>query len=176
MGFDEQLETDAEPTLREGAWVAPSADVVGDVELGQDASVWYNCVLRGDIAPIRVGADTNIQDLTVVHVDVDRPCLIGDRVGVGHRAIVHGCRVGDDALIGMGAVVLTDAVVGEGSLVAAGAVVTEGMEVPPNSLVVGVPGKVIREVDDELRERMGLTVSHYRELKEGHREERWREG
>lgn len=174
MGFDEELETDAVPDVHESAWVAPSADVIGDVELGPDTSVWYNCVLRGDIAPIRVGRDTNIQDLTMVHVDVDRPCVIGDGVGIGHRAIVHGCEVRDDALIGMGAVVLTDAVVGEGSLVAAGAVVTEGMEVPPGSLVVGVPGKVIREVDDELRERMGLTVAHYRELKEAHREERWR--
>ena len=175
MGFEEELGTDPEPSVHESAWVAPSADVIGDVELGENASVWYSCVLRGDIAPIRVGADTNIQDLTMVHVDVDRPCVIGERVGIGHRAIVHGCEVHDDATIGMGAVVLTDAVVGEGSLVAAGAVVTEGMEVPPNSLVVGVPGKVIREVDDGLRERMGLTVSHYRALKEAHREGRWRQ-
>lgn len=174
MGFEEELDTAAEPSLHEGAWVAPSADVIGDVELGENASVWYSCVLRGDIAPIRVGADTNIQDLTMVHVDADRPCLIGERVGIGHRSIVHGCEVRDDALIGMGAVVLSDAVVGEGSLVAAGAVVTEGMEVPPGSLVVGVPGKVIREVDDELRERMGLTIDHYRELKEAHRDGRWR--
>lgn len=172
----DDLPTERAPRIPETAFVAPSADVVGDVVLGEDASVWYQCVLRGDIAPIRVGARTNIQDLTMVHVDVDRPCVIGDRVGVGHRSIIHGCEIGDDCLVGMGAIVLSDAVIGSGSLVAAGAVVTEGMEVPPNSLVVGVPGKVIRDVDDDLRERMRLTVEHYRELKEGHRSGRWRSG
>lgn len=173
MTFEEEITTGGEPRVPESAWVAPSADVVGDVELGEDASVWYQCVLRGDIAPIRVGRSANIQDLTMVHVDVDQPCVIGDEVGIGHRAIIHACEVRDGALIGMGAIVLSGAVVGEGALVAAGAVVTEGMEVPPDSLVVGVPGKIIREVDDALRERMRLTVAHYTELKEGHRTGRW---
>ncbi len=176
MTFEEEITTRREPRVPESAWVAPSADVVGDVELGEEVSVWYQCVLRGDIAPIRVGRETNIQDLTMVHVDVDQPCLIGDEVGIGHRAIIHACEIGDGALVGMGAIVLSGAVVGEGALVAAGAVVTEGMEVPPDSLVVGVPGKVIREVDDTLRERMRLTVDHYRELKEGHRAGRWTGG
>lgn len=176
MTFADELETRTEPRIPESAFVAPSADVVGDVELGEEASVWYQCVLRGDIAPIRVGAETNIQDLTMVHVDVDTPCLIGDRVGIGHRAIVHGCQVRDDALVGMGAVVLSGAVVGEGALVAAGAVVTEGMEVPAGALAAGVPAKVIRDVDEELRRRIRLTVSHYRELKEGHRSGRWTAG
>lgn len=170
----EDLSTDRGPRLAAGAWVAPSADVVGDVELGEDASVWYQCVLRGDIAPIRIGAETNIQDLTMVHVDVDRPCNIGARVGIGHRAIIHACDLEDDCLVGMGAIVLSHAVIGSGSVIAAGAVVTEGMEVPPDSLVVGVPGKVIRPVDDPLRERMRLTIAHYRQLKEGHRAGRWR--
>lgn len=173
-GFEHELTTRARPVVPESAWVAPSATVVGDVELGEEASVWYGCVLRGDIAPIRIGAETNVQDLTVVHVDVDRPCLIGDRVGIGHRAIVHACTIGDGSLIGMGAVVLSHVEIGEGSLVAAGAVVTEGMEVPPDSLVVGVPGKVIREVDEALRERMKLTITHYRALKDEHRRGRWR--
>lgn len=173
MSFRDELTTDREPRVHETAWVAPSADVVGDVRLEAESSVWYQSVLRGDIAPIRVGRETNIQDLTMVHVDVDTPCLIGDRVGVGHRAVIHGCRIEDDALVGMGAIVLSNAVVGQGSLIAAGAVVTEGMEVPPDSLVAGVPGKVIREVDDTLRKRIALTVEHYRELKEGHREGRW---
>lgn len=172
----DDLPTEREPRIDASAYVAPSADVVGDVEVGEGASVWYQCVLRGDIAPIRIGAQTNIQDLTMVHVDVDRPCLIGARVGVGHRAIIHGCEIEDDCLVGMGAIVLSGAVIGSGSLVAAGAVVTEGMEVPPDSLVVGVPARVIRDVDDELRERMRLTVEHYRELKEGHRSGRWRAG
>ena len=174
MGFDEELTTRERPAIAESAWVAPSADVIGDVELAEHASVWYGCVLRGDIAPIRVGAQTNIQDLTTVHVDEGLPCRIGERVGIGHRAIVHGCTIGDGALIGMGAIVLSGCEIGEGSLVAAGAVVTEGKEVPPNSLVVGVPGKVVREVDDALRERMELTVSHYRALKDGHGSGRWR--
>ena len=173
MTFQEDLSTRSEPRIAGSAWVAPSADVVGDVELEEGASVWYQCVLRGDIAPIRVGRSTNIQDLTMVHVDVDRPCVIGDEVGIGHRAIVHACEIGDGALVGMGAIVLSGAVIGEGALVAAGAVVTEGMEVPPDSLVVGVPGRIIREVDDGLRERMRLTVEHYEALKEGHRAGRW---
>jgi len=165
--------TRAAPRVSESAFVAPSADVIGDVELGEHASVWYQCVLRGDIAPIRVGERTNIQDLTMVHVDPDTPCLIGDRVGIGHRAIVHACTIEDDCLIGMGAIVLSGATIGRGSLVAAGAVVTEGMEVPPESLVVGLPGKVIRQVDDRLRKRMRRTVEDYERLKEGHRDGRW---
>lgn len=174
MSFIDDLETRSTPTVPESAYVAPSADVVGDVELGENASVWYQCVLRGDIAPIRVGARTNIQDLTMVHVDTGLPCVIGDRVGIGHRCVIHGCEIRDDALVGMGAIVLSEAVVGEGALVAAGAVVTEGMEVPPGSLVAGVPGRVIRQVDDGLRERIEQTVTHYEALKEGHREGRWR--
>ncbi len=169
----EELTTRASPSIADSAFVAPSADVIGDVELAEDASVWYQCVLRGDIAPIRVGRETNIQDLTMVHVDPGTPCLIGDRVGIGHRAIIHACRIEDDCLIGMGAIVLSGAVIGRGSLVAAGAVVTEGMEVPPDSLVVGLPAKVIRTVDDRLRKRMRRTVEDYRELKEGHRRGRW---
>jgi len=173
MSLTEELQTRRRPRVPESAWVAPSADLVGDVVLGEEASVWYGCVLRGDVAPVRVGAETNVQDLTTLHADVGEPCLVGDRVGIGHRAIVHGCRVEDDVLVGMGAVVLTGAVLGRGSLVAAGAVVTEGVEIPPNSLVAGVPGRVIRELDDALRERIAGTVEHYRELKEGHRTGRW---
>ena len=165
--------TAAGPAVHPTAWVAPTADVIGDVTLGPGSSIWYQCVLRGDIAPIRIGEDTNVQDLTMVHVDIDRPCHVGDRVGIGHRAIVHGCDIEDDCLIGMGAIVLSNAVIGLGSVVAAGAVVPEGMRVPPNSLVVGVPGRVVRTVDEELRRRARQTVEHYRELKEGHRGTRW---
>lgn len=170
----EQLDTRVCPEVHPTAFVAPSADLVGDVEIGAEASVWYGCVLRGDIAPIRVGAGTNIQDLTVVHVDLGRPTLIGEQVGIGHRAIVHGCAIDDDCLIGMGAIVLSGAVIGRGSLIAAGAVVTEGTEVPAGSLVVGVPGRVVRQVDERLRSRMERTVSEYQALKEGHRSGRWR--
>jgi carbonic anhydrase/acetyltransferase-like protein (isoleucine patch superfamily) len=161
------------PTVDPTAWIAPSADVAGDVTVGAQSSIWYQCVLRGDIAPIRIGEETNVQDLTMVHVDFDRPCRIGDRVGIGHRAIIHGCEIEDDCLIGMGAVLLSGAVIGAGSVIGAGAVVREGMRVAPGSLVVGVPGRVVRSVDEELRRRARLTVEHYRELKEGHRSGRW---
>jgi carbonic anhydrase/acetyltransferase-like protein (isoleucine patch superfamily) len=167
------LETGAKPWIHPTAFVAPSADVVGDVRIEEEASVWYGCVLRGDIAPITVGPESNLQDLTVVHVDVGRPARIGARVGIGHRAIIHGCDIEDECLIGMGAVVLSHARIGRGSLGAAGAVVTEGTECPPGSLLVGVPAKIVREVDDDLRRRIRMTVAHYRELKEGHRSGRW---
>ena len=143
--------------------------MLGDVSLGAEASVWYQCVLRADMAPITVGDRTNIQDLTVVHVDEDVPCAIGSDVGVGHRALLHGCVVEDNCLIGMGAIVLNHARVGAGSLVGAGALVTEGMRIPPDSLVLGVPGKVVRPVDRVLRERMRSTVEHYLELARRHR-------
>lgn len=169
----DELSTARKPSIAEGAWVAPSATVMGDVTLGPEASVWYGCVLRGDIAPIRIGARTNVQDLTMVHVDTDTPCVIGDDVGIGHRAIVHGCTIEDGCLIGMGAIVLSHAVIGEGSVIGAGALVTEGTVVPPGSLVIGMPGRVVREVDDELRARTRMTVEHYMALKEGHREGRW---
>lgn len=168
------LDTRAEPSIHPTAWVAPSADVIGDVTLGEEASVWYGCTLRGDIASITVGAGSNLQDHTVVHVDLDRPAVLGERVAVGHRAIVHGCTVEDGCLIGMGAVILSGVRLGRGSLVAAGAVVTEGTETPPGSVLVGVPATVVREVDEDLRRRMEATVRHYRALKEGHRNGRWR--
>jgi carbonic anhydrase/acetyltransferase-like protein (isoleucine patch superfamily) len=171
----DELGTSREPVVAESAWVAPSADLIGDVTIGKHASVWYQCVLRGDIAPIAIGDETNIQDLTMVHVDVEAPAIIGARVGIGHRAIIHGCTIGDDSLIGMGAIVLSNAVIGSGSLVAAGALVLEGAEIPPRSLVVGVPGRVVRQVDEPLSERIRRTIEHYRALKEGHRSGRWAE-
>ena len=170
----EELETAETPAIPESAWVAPSADVVGDVELGEGASVWYSCVLRGDIAPIRIGADTNVQDLTMVHVDRGMPTVVGPGVGIGHRAVVHGCEIEENCLIGMGATILSGATIGRGSVVAANALVTEGTDVPPGSLVVGMPGEVVRSVGDELRERIRSTVDHYSALKEGHRGGRWR--
>jgi carbonic anhydrase/acetyltransferase-like protein (isoleucine patch superfamily) len=167
------LTTAVRPSIDPTAFVAPSADVVGDVTIGAESSVWFGCVLRGDIAPITIGERTNLQDLTLVHVDADTPTVIGDSVGVGHRAIIHGCVVGDGCLIGMGAIVLSHAVIGEGSVIAAGALVTEGMIVPPKSLVVGMPGRVVREVDKELAERVATTVRSYRALRELHRDGRW---
>ncbi len=129
--------------------------------LGPHASVWYGAVLRGDMAAIVVGEATNLQDGTIVHVDEGKPARIGARVGVGHRAILHACTVADDCLIGMGSILLNDVVIGAGSVVAAGAVVREGMVVPPGSLVMGVPARVTRAVDDGLRARIRGTWQHY---------------
>jgi carbonic anhydrase/acetyltransferase-like protein (isoleucine patch superfamily) len=134
---------------------------MGDVTLGPGASVWYGTVLRGDMDRIEVGEHTNLQDGTIVHVDAGRPALIGARVGVGHRAILHGCTVEDECLIGMGSVLLNGVVVGTGSVVAAGAVLREGMVVPPGSVVMGVPGRVVRPVDATLRARITETWEHY---------------
>lgn len=151
------------------AWIAPGAVVLGEVTLGERSSVWYGSILRGDNDRIVVGAETNLQDGTIVHVDEGVPCLIGRRVGVGHRALLHGCTVEDECLIGMASTILNRAVIGTGSVVAAGALVPEGMKVPPGSLVMGVPGRVVREVDDALRARIELTWRHYITQAERHR-------
>jgi carbonic anhydrase/acetyltransferase-like protein (isoleucine patch superfamily) len=143
------------------AFIAPGAVVLGDVSLGEDASVWYNCVVRGDMASIVVGRRTNLQDLTMVHVDEGVPCTIGNQVGVGHRAILHGCTVEDDVLVGMGAILLNGVRVGRGSVIGAGAVLKEGLEIPPDSLVLGVPARVVRQVDETLRLRIRRTWEHY---------------
>lgn len=130
------------------AYRAFNAVVTGDVELGPDAGVWFGCVIRGDDAPLKIGRRTNVQDLTMIHADPDVPNVIGDEVTIGHRCVLHGARVGDRALIGMGSVLLGGSVIGEESIVAAGAVVREGFEVPPRTLVAGVPAKVIRPVSE----------------------------
>jgi carbonic anhydrase/acetyltransferase-like protein (isoleucine patch superfamily) len=142
---------------------------MGDVTIGEDASIWYGAVLRGDMAPIVIGSQSNIQDGTIVHVDQGVPCSVGRRVGVGHRAILHGCTVADDCLIGMGSVLLNGVTIGRGSVVAAGAVVPEGMQIPPGSLVMGVPGRIVRPVDPGLAERIAATWAHYVEEARAHR-------
>src|SRR5437764_15265112 len=142
------------------AFIAPGAVVLGDVTLAARASVWYGAVLRGDMDAIVIGEATNLQDGTIVHVDEGAPVRIGARVGVGHRAILHGCTVEDDCLIGMGSVLLNGAHIAAGSVVAAGAVVPDGMRVPPGPLVVGVPGRAPAAVDDALRGRTRQTCAH----------------
>ena len=140
------------PRIDPSAWIAPGAVVVGDVELGEDVSIWYAAVVRGDVHRIEIGARTNVQDGAVVHVTRDRfPTTIGCEVTVGHRAVVHGCEVGDGALIGIGAVVLDGATVGEGALVGAGAVVTPGSAVEPHTLVLGAPARAVRTLGEEER-------------------------
>jgi len=155
------------------AFVASSASVMGEVTLGADSSVWYQAVLRADLAAITIGAESNIQDGAVVHVDSGLPCIVGRRVGVGHRVILHGCVVEDECLIGMGSVLLNGVRVGTGSVVAAGAVIPEGMVVAPGSLVMGVPGRIVRRVDAALRDRIAETWTHYVELAREHRAGRY---
>ena len=151
------------------AFIAATAAVMGDVTVGEDASVWYGAVLRGDMAPIVIGAQSNIQDGTVVHVDDGVPCSVGRRVGVGHRVILHGCIVEDECLIAMGSILLNGVRIGTGSVVAAGAVLPEGMQVPPGSLVMGVPGRIVRPVDAPLARRIASTWSHYVEQARAHK-------
>ncbi|HEX8850680.1 MAG TPA: gamma carbonic anhydrase family protein [Gemmatimonadaceae bacterium] len=157
------------PRVDPAAFVHPAAHVYGDVSLAAHASVWPTAVLRGDTAPIVVGEDSNIQDGTIVHVDAGVPCTIGARVAIGHRAIVHGATIEDDTLIAMGAIILNHARIGAGSIIGAGALCTEGMIVPAGSLVVGVPGRVVRTVSDAERGRIRKTVESYLALQERHR-------
>ena len=143
------------------AFIAPGAVVLGDVTIGAESSVWFNAVIRGDTEAIRIGCQTNVQDLCMLHADEGFPCVLGDRVTLGHAAIVHGATVEDDCMIGMRAVVMNGAKIGRGSLVAVGAVVTEGTQVPPDSLVVGVPGKVKRETRERDRQLIEHAARHY---------------
>ncbi|MFE6965908.1 gamma carbonic anhydrase family protein [Agromyces sp. NPDC057679] len=149
------------PVIADSAFVAPGAVIVGDVRLEAGSSVWYNAVLRAEAEPIVLGADSNLQDTVVCHVDAGYPLTVGRGVSVGHGAVLHGCTVEDDCLIGMGATVLNGAVIGEGSLVAAGAVVLEGTVVPPGSLVAGVPAKVRRELSDAERDGIRRNAAAY---------------
>lgn len=150
------------------AFVHPLAFVCGDVALGPRASVWPFAVLRGDNDRVAVGAGSNVQDGAVLHADPGLPCVVGAGVSVGHRAVVHGARVGDGALVGMGALVLNGARVGAGALVAAGAVVREGLEVPAGTLAAGVPARVVRALTDDERARLARTAAAYLRLQARH--------
>jgi len=143
------------------AYITEGAVVLGDVTIGEQSSVWFQAVLRGDVAPIRIGCRTNIQDGCVLHADEGFPCTLGDDVTVGHRAIVHGCTVEDRVLIGMGAIVMNGAVIGHDSIVAVGAVVPEGMHIPPNSLAIGLPAKVRRTLEPKDHARIAHAAAHY---------------
>jgi carbonic anhydrase/acetyltransferase-like protein (isoleucine patch superfamily) len=150
-----------QPVIHPTAWVAPGAVVYGRVRLQARASVWYGCILRGDQEGIEVGEETNVQDGSILHVDVGYPCILGKRVTLGHRAIVHGAMVEDGALIGIGATVLSRSVVGSGALIAAGAVVLEGTHVPPATLWAGCPARQIKELTAAQQERLAATYRHY---------------
>ena len=157
------------PNIHPSAFIHPRAVVLGDVTLGARVSVWPTAVIRGDSDTITIGDDSNVQDGTIVHVDDGVPTTIGKRVGIGHRAIVHGATIEDDCLIAMGAVLLNHVHVGTGSIIGAGAVCREGMLIPPNSLVLGVPGRVTRATTDDDRDRIRKTVQSYVDLQERYR-------
>ncbi|KEO56207.1 gamma carbonic anhydrase family protein [Thioclava pacifica] len=151
------------PQIGTGAWVAPDANLIGKVVLEEDASVWFGCTLRGDNEEIRVGRGSNVQENVVCHTDMGFPLVIGADCTIGHKAMLHGCVIGDGSLIGMGATVLNGAKIGKGCLIGAGALITEGKEIPDGSLVMGAPGKIVRELDEAARQRLLASAEHYRQ-------------
>lgn len=158
MSLDSQLGT---PAIAGSAWVAPGAVVAGAVTLAEETSVWFGAVLRADTAEVRVGRRSNIQDACVLHVDEGKPCIVGEEVTLGHGAIVHGATVEDRCLIGIRAVVLTGARIGTGSVIGAGALITENKVIPPGSLVVGVPGRVVRQLSDDEQQQIRQSADNY---------------
>ncbi|MER9004872.1 MULTISPECIES: gamma carbonic anhydrase family protein [unclassified Mesorhizobium] len=142
-------------------WIAPDATLIGDISVGRNAGFWFGAVIRGDNEPIVIGADSNVQEHTVMHTDPGFPLTIGQGCTIGHRALLHGCTIGDNSLIGMGAIVLNGARIGRNCLVGAGALVTEGKEFPDNCLIVGSPGRVIRTLDDAAVARLRASAAHY---------------
>ena len=156
------------PRVAGSAFIAASADIIGDVEIGENASIWFQSVLRGDIEPIRIGANSNIQDGCVVHTMLGSPAVVSEWVTVGHRAVLHGCTVEPHCLIGMGAVVLNNVRVGEGSIVAAGALVLENTVIPPRSLYLGVPAHFQRQLTDSDRRFIDMHAKHYLQYKENY--------
>jgi carbonic anhydrase/acetyltransferase-like protein (isoleucine patch superfamily) len=158
------------PDVDATAFVHPRASVCGTVRLGASSSVWGGAIIRGDTEQITIGGGSNVQDLSMVHADPGVPTVVGDRVTVGHRAILHGCRVDDDVLVGMGAILLNRCHVGSGSIIGAGALVSEGVVVPPNSLVLGSPGRVVRETTEAERARTRRSCETYQRLAGEHRD------
>lgn len=154
---------EVQPQVAETSWVAPSADLIGDVRLGERASVWFGAVIRADNTPIVIGADSNIQDGAICHSDEGFPLTIGARVTIGHQAILHGCIVADDCLVGMGARILNGAVIETECIVGAGALVTEGKTFPAGSLIVGAPARAIRQLTREERQMLRASAAHYAE-------------
>jgi carbonic anhydrase/acetyltransferase-like protein (isoleucine patch superfamily) len=149
------------PQLGTGAWVADSAEVIGNVRLGENASIWFGAVLRGDNETMTIGRNSNVQDMSMLHSDPGCPLTIGENVTIGHQVMLHGCTIGDNSLIGIQAVVLNNAKIGRNSIVGAGSVVTEGKEFPDNSLIFGSPAKVMRTISDEDAARLRHGSDHY---------------
>jgi len=159
---------DKEPKIDKNAWIAESADVIGDVVVERGVSVWYGVVIRADLSKVVIKENSNVQDNCVIHVDHDKPTIIGKGVTVGHGAILHACEIGDNSLIGMGAIVLSGAKIGKNCIIGAGALIPEGKEIADNSLVLGIPGKVIRKVTDEEVEKLKESSKEYLKLKKSH--------
>lgn len=156
------------PEIHSDTFIADNATIIGDVRIGKGSSIWYGAVLRGDIESITIGEFTNVQDNSVIHTETSTPTKIGNYTVIGHNAIVHGCTIGNNCLIGMGAIILNRAVIGDNCIIGAGALVSEGKTIPPNSLVLGVPGKVIREVTDEEIEGIKNNALRYNKLCKKH--------
>ena len=154
---------DARPDVSPDAWVAPDANVIGKVTLGPDASVWFGSTLRGDNEMITVGRGSNVQENCVFHTDMGYPLTVGEDCTIGHKVMLHGCTIGDNSLIGMGATVLNGAKIGKNCLIGAGALITENKVIPDGSLVMGVPGKVVRELDAQAIQQLTASAKHYPE-------------
>ncbi|AXH12261.1 gamma carbonic anhydrase family protein [Halarcobacter bivalviorum] len=153
------------PEVHPTAWIAHSADVIGDVKIGENSSVWFQCVIRSDVNKVRIGKNTNIQDLSMIHTDVDSQTIIGNNVTVGHKVMLHGCTIEDNCLIGMSATILDHAVISEGSIVGANSLVTSGKKFPPRSLIMGSPAKVVKELTQEDVEKLIKHAAHYVDYK-----------
>ncbi len=157
------------PEIHPTAWVAPSADLIGNIQIGEDSSVWFGCVIRSDVNEVKIGKNTNIQDLSCIHTDTNTKTIIGDNVTIGHKVMLHGCKIEDNCLIGMSATILDDAVIGEGSIVGANSLVTSGKVFPPRSLIMGSPAKVIKELTQEDVDKLIAHAHHYVDYKNDYR-------
>ncbi len=153
------------PKINPSAWIAPSADVIGNVTIGKNSSVWFQCVIRSDVNEVIIGENSNIQDLSCIHTDVDSKTIIGNNVTIGHKVMLHGCIIEDNCLIGMSATILDNAVIGEGSIVGANSLVTSGKKFPPKSLIMGSPAKVVKELTQEDVEGLIKHAGHYVDYK-----------
>ncbi|MCX8094731.1 MAG: gamma carbonic anhydrase family protein [Caldisericia bacterium] len=156
------------PQIGKNSWISETATIIGNIKIGDNVGIWFGAILRGDVAPIEIGNNTNIQDNSVIHSEVGYPTKIGNGVTIGHNSIIHGCEIGDDTLIGMGAIILNGAKIGRNCIIGAGTVITEGKIIEDNSLVLGVPGKVVRKVTDEEIKRIKENARAYITLKEGY--------
>ncbi|WP_152054875.1 gamma carbonic anhydrase family protein [Aliarcobacter butzleri] len=157
------------PKIDPSAWIAPSADLIGNIEIGEDSSVWFGCVIRSDINEVKIGKNTNIQDLSCIHTDTNSKTIIGNNVTVGHKVMLHGCIIEDNCLIGMSATILDNAVIGEGSIVGANSLVTAGKVFPPRSMIMGSPAKVVKQLSQENVDKLIAHAGRYVEYKNEYR-------